>query len=84
MTHFIVLFAILSIVNSKPLITKDKWVHDLIYLANSPSEYRNTFPYNDLYFDGKKWYTDAINIHKALFNGEISIAQNLIIINQIL
>ena len=68
MTHFIVLVAILSIVNSKPLITKDKWVHDLIYLANSPSEYRNAFP-NDLYFDGRKWYTDAINIHKALFNG---------------
>ena len=42
MAKFIVLVAaILSIVNSKPKITKDKWVKDLIYLAKSPSEYSN-------------------------------------------
>ena len=70
MKQFIVLAAaILSVVNSKPMITKDKWVKDLIYLAKSPSEYSNKYPYNQLYFDGLKWYTDCINIHKALFNG---------------
>ena len=70
MAKFIVLVAaILSIVNSKPKITKDKWVKDLIYLAKSPSEYSNKYPYNLLYFDGSKWYTDCLNIHKALFNG---------------
>ena len=70
MKQFIVLVAaILSVVNSKPMITKDKWVKDLIYLAKSRSEYSNKYPYNQLYFDGLKWYTDCINIHKALFNG---------------
>ena len=48
---------------------KDKWVADLITLAKSPSEYRTEWPYNVLYWDGKKRYCDGMNMIKALFNG---------------
>ena len=69
MNKFIVLVAILAIVNSKIMITKDKWVADLITLAKSPSEYSSKWPYNALYWDGTKWSCGAANMNKALFNG---------------
>ena len=69
MNKFVVLFALLAIVNSKIVMTKDQWVADLITIAKSPSEYRNYYPYNVLYWDGKKWYCDCVNLMKALFNG---------------
>ena len=50
------------------LITKDKWVSDLIELAkNRVTEYSNR--YNCLYYDGYKWITDCVNLHYALFKG---------------
>ena len=70
MNKFIVLVAILNIVNSKIIMTKDKWVNDLIKLAKSPSEYKAQWPYNALYWDGRKWYCDAVNMNIALFNGK--------------
>ena len=69
MNKFIILVAILAIVNSKIIMTKDQWVADLITIAKSPSEYRNWWPYNVLYWDGRKWYCDCVNLMKALFNG---------------
>ena len=69
MNKFIVLVALLAIVNSKIVMTKDQWVADLITIAKSPSEYRNWWPYNVLYWDGRKWYCDCVNLMKALFNG---------------
>ena len=69
MNKFIVLVAILAIVNSKIIMTKDQWVADLITIAKGKSEYRNWWPYNVLYWDGRKWYCDCVNLMKALFNG---------------
>ena len=54
----------------KQMITKDKWVDDIITLAKDrKSDYNNKHPYNVLYYDGKKWTADCLNLHKALFNG---------------
>jgi len=69
MNKIIVLVAILAIVNSKIIMTKDQWVSELIKLANTPSEYRAKWPYNKLYWDGRKLYCDAVNLNKVLFNG---------------
>jgi len=71
MNKFVALVAILAIVNSKIVTTKDKWVSDLITLAKSKSTYKNVWPYNVLYWDGNKWYCDCVNMNKALFNGRI-------------
>ena len=52
------------------IITKEKWINDLIILARDRvSVYSNEYPYNVLYCDGKKWYADCVNLNKALFNG---------------
>ena len=67
MNKLVLLVAILAIVNNK--ISKDKWVSDLITIAKSPSEYKSKWPYNVLYWDGRRWYCDCVNINKALFNG---------------
>ena len=69
MKQFVLFVALLAIVNNTIMISKDKWVADLITLAKSNSEYRNWWPYNVLYWDGRKWYGDCVNINKALFNG---------------
>ena len=69
MIKFAVLASILAIINSKIIMTKDKWVADLITLAKSPSSYSSLWPYNVLLWDGNKWYCDSVNINKALFNG---------------
>ncbi len=50
-------------------MTKDEWVERMIYLANQPSQYSNTYPYNVLYYDGYYWYADCNNLQKSLFNG---------------
>ena len=41
MNKFIVLVALLTIVNSKVVMTKDQWVSALIKIAKSPSEYKS-------------------------------------------
>ena len=69
MNKFVVLVALLTIVNSKVVMTKDQQVAALIKIANSPSEYKSVYPYNVLYWDGRKWYCDCVNLMKALFNG---------------
>ena len=69
MNKFVVLVALLAIVNSKVVMTKDQWVAALVKIAKSPSEYKSVYPYNVLYWDGKKWYCDCVNLMKALFNG---------------
>ena len=69
MNKCIVIVAILAIANCKIIMTKDKWATDLIILAKSPSEFRTEWPYNALYWDGRKWYCDGVNMIKALFNG---------------
>ena len=69
MNKLVVLVAILAIVNSKIVMTKDQWVADLITIAKSKSTYKNVWPYNVLYWDGNKWYCDCVNLMKALFNG---------------
>ena len=56
--------------DNRQLITKEKWVSDLITLARDRrSKYRNKWPYNVLYYDGSIWYADCVNLNKALFNG---------------
>ena len=59
------------IINQKniKIINKDKWVQDLIELANRETKFINIYPFNLLYFDGEIWYADCVNLHKALFNG---------------
>ena len=53
-----------------PQITKAKWVSDLITLARDrKSKYKNSWPYNVLYYDGTYWWADCVNVNKALFNG---------------
>jgi len=69
MNKFVILVALLAIVNSKIMLTKDKWVDSLIAIAKKPSEYRAQWPYNVLYWDGRKWFCDCVNLNKALFNG---------------
>ena len=69
MNKLVLLAVILAIVNCKIMMTKDQWVNALIKIAKSPSEYRMKWPYNVLYWDGRKWYCDCVNIMKALFNG---------------
>ena len=52
-----------------PVITKEKWVQDLIVLARDRNtEYNNEYPYNVLYYDGNVWSADCSNLHKSLFN----------------
>ena len=54
-----------------PVITKEKWVQDLIVLARERNtEYNNEYPYNVLYYDGDRdvWSADCSNLHKSLFN----------------
>ena len=53
----------------KKIISKDKWVSDLITLAQRRTTYNNQYPYNLLYYDGTYWSADCVNIMKALFNG---------------
>ena len=54
----------------KQLITKDDWVRDLITLGRDrKSKYKNSWPYNVLYYDGTYWWADCVNLMKALFNG---------------
>lgn len=50
-------------------IKQSKLISDLETLAQSPSQYSNDYPYNVLYYDGKKWFADCVNLFKALFNG---------------
>ena len=55
----------------RQLITKDKWISDLITLARDrKSVYDNKYPYNCLYYDGTAWHTDCVHLHWALFNGK--------------
>ncbi len=53
----------------RQIITKDKWVSDLIAVAKRKTTYNNHYPYNLLYYDGTYWSADCVNIMKALFNG---------------
>ena len=73
MKQIILLLLISAIFAEKEqqLITKDKWVNDLIELAkNRVTEYSSQYPYNNcLYYDGYKWITNDVNLHYALFNG---------------
>ena len=50
-------------------ISKDKWVKDLISLANQPSKYSQEYGKNALLWDGERWWCDCSNLQKALFNG---------------
>ena len=69
MKHLL-LFLLISFISADRLITKSQWVHDLIVLARDrQSDYNNKWPYNVLYYDGKKWFADCVNVNKALFNG---------------
>ena len=69
----LLLFTLIIFVQSgrdQQIITKDKWVNDLIVLAKDRNtEYSNKYPYNVLYYDGSTWYADCVNLHKSLFNG---------------
>ena len=72
MKEFILLLLISAIFagRDQKIITKEKWVSDLIELAkNRITEYDNTYPHNVLYYDGYKWTADCVNLHKSLFNG---------------
>ena len=53
------------------IITKDKWVSDLIELAkNRVTEYNTHYPLNRLYYDGHKWTADSVYLHYELFKGK--------------
>ena len=75
MKKFLFLLLFISFYNfiinqrNQKIITKEQWVQYLIDLAKRETQYINIEPYNLLYFDGKIWYADCVNLHKALFNG---------------
>lgn len=51
------------------IMTSKEWVKRMEVIADYPrSTYRNKYPWNLLYFDGR-WYGDCVNIQKALLNG---------------
>ena len=62
-------FIIITNEKNKKLITKNQWVQSLIELARRETRYINMDPFNLLYYDGRIWYADCVNLHKALFNG---------------
>ena len=67
---FLLFISFIFAQDNRQLITKDKWVNDLITLARDRrSKYSNQYPYNVLYYDGNIWYADCVNLNKALFNG---------------
>ena len=67
---FLLFISFIFAQDNRQLITKDKWVNDLITLARDRrSKYSNQYPYNVLYYDGSIWYADCVNLNKALFNG---------------
>lgn len=49
--------------------TEAQLVDVLITLAKGGSDYRNQYPFNLLYWDGRRWSADCNNLYKALFNG---------------
>ena len=51
--------------------TEKELVNVLIKLAsgNPGSDYRDSYPYNLLYWSGSRWSADCHNLYKALFNG---------------
>ena len=51
------------------IITKDKWVNDLIELSKRQTAYSQQYGKNTLLFDGTTWWSDCSNLQKALFNG---------------
>lgn len=51
------------------MIKSSKFVSDLIQLVSEESYYKNKYPYNLLYWDGKRWSADCLNLVKALLNG---------------
>lgn len=52
------------------MMTSEEWVRKMEVIADFPnSAYRNSYPYNLLYWDGIRWWGDCVNIQKALFNG---------------
>ena len=72
MKQFILLLLISGIFSGRDqqIITKDKWVSDLIELAkNRITQYGYNSQYNCIYYDGYKWITDCVNLHYALFKG---------------
>ena len=51
------------------IMTDEQWVERLITLARGKSSYKAKFPYNLLYWDGERFWSDCSNLEKALFNG---------------
>ena len=67
---FLLFFSFIFAQKNQQLITKDKWIHDLITLARDrKSQYSNKYPYNRLCYNGGIWYSDSLYLHLALFNG---------------
>lgn len=51
------------------IMHKDVWVNRLKELARGKSGYWAAFPWNLLYWDGDRFWSDCNNLEKALFNG---------------
>ena len=51
------------------IMTDDQWVEKLKTLARGKSNYKAAFPWNLLYWDGTRFWSDCSNLEKALFNG---------------
>ena len=52
------------------IMTAAQWVERMEHCANQhPNAYKNSYPYNLLYFDGTTLSADCVNLQKALFNG---------------
>lgn len=52
------------------IMTDDQWVERLKTLArDDKSSYKGAFPWNLLYWDGERFWSDCSNLEKALFNG---------------
>lgn len=56
---------------SRIVYTEKELTDILLKLASGdpPSTYSDSYPYNLLYWSGKRWYADCVNLYKALFNG---------------
>ena len=66
---YILLLCLLALTCSRIIMNKSQWISALEQLASRKTIYKNKYPYNVLYCDGKNWYCDCVNLLKALFNG---------------
>lgn len=52
------------------MFTESEFKRKMRVIGDFPnSRYKNSYPYNCLYWDGTRWWGDCVNIYKSLLNG---------------